>query len=206
MQFQLPPPSLTDDQYASLQARFVVPIAVKMILDDTQQLDEGCENALHESLSQFAPDTALLCLALCARHVAMSAPDSPIVKMLDLSATRIADEYGFALLAEDEQQTRLNDRDALTLMTQVPEDLEELATLMDAVLNQCGPHSPAGLICDILSVQALVHAERAGHELAVLSVSGQKKYVVPLAQPRKFKRLSENVILFPAPIDRHERV
>lgn len=201
MRIRVPQASLNDQQLATLHARFVVPIAIQMILNDTEQLDEACESALHECLSELQPDTGLLCLALCAQHVAGAAPVSPIVKMLAISAARMADEYGAALLAESGRGAEpLSDCDALLLLQQVPEDLEELATLLDAVLAQADPHSPEGLLCDILSVQALVHAERAGHELAELSFLNPEKHTArPSRQTpmRTLERLAENVIVFP---------
>ncbi|MFN3826388.1 MAG: hypothetical protein ACK4NR_02045 [Micavibrio sp.] len=187
---------LNEQQLATLHARFIVPIAVQMILNDSEQLDDACEAALHQSLSDLDPDTGLLCLALCAQHIAAAARPTPITKMLALSSARIADEYGIALLAEHtHSQKRLSDHEALTLLQQVPEDLEELATLMDAVLAQSGPHSPEGLLCDILSIQAMVHAERAEHELAELTFLKQQKRVKPAAP--KLEYLAENVIVFP---------
>ena len=197
MRIRVPQTSLTDQQLATLHARFVVPIAVQMILNDSEQLDDACEAALHECLSELKPDTGLLCLALCAQHVAAAAGESPIVKMLSISASRMADEYGAALLAEAGRGGEpLSDQDAMMLLYQIPEDLEELATLMDAVLAQADPHSPEGLLCDILSVQAMVHAERANHELAELSFLNQEKRT-PIKKPRQIERLAENVIVFP---------
>ena len=200
MHFGLSQPTLTEQQLATLHARFVVPIAVQMILNDTEQLDDACEAALHECLSELSPDTGLLCLALCAQHVAAFAKQSPIAKMLAISAARMADEYGAALLAEaGRDEGRLSDQDALTLLYQIPEDLEELATLMDAVLAQSDPHSPEGLLCDILSVQAMVHSERAGHELAELSFLNHKNRDAAdrKRHPRNLEHLAENVIVFP---------
>lgn len=197
MRIRVPQTSLTDQQLATLHARFVVPIAVQMILNDSEQLDDACEAALHECLSELKPDTGLLCLALCAQHVAAAAGESPIVKMLSISASRMADEYGAALLAEAGRGGEpLSDQDAMMLLYQIPEDLEELATLMDAVLAQADPHSPEGLLCDILSVQAMVHAERANHELAELSFLNRDKRT-PVKKPRQIERLAENVIVFP---------
>ena len=197
MRMRVPQPSLTDQQLATLHARFVVPIAVQMILNDSEQLDDACEAALHECLSELKPDTGLLCLALCAQHVAGAAAESPIVNMLAISAARIADEYGAALLAEAGRGGEpLSDTDALILLQQIPEDLEELATLMDAVLSQADPHSPEGLLCDILSIQAMVHAERANHELASLSFRKQEERT-PVRNLRQLQRLDENVIVFP---------
>lgn len=197
MRIRVPQTSLTDQQLATLHARFVVPIAVQMILNDSEQLDDACEAALHECLSELKPDTGLLCLALCAQHVAAAAGESPIVKMLSISASRMADEYGAALLAEAGRGGEpLSDQDAMMLLYQIPEDLEELATLVDAVLAQADPHSPEGLLCDILSVQAMVHAERANHELAELSFLNRDKRT-PVRKPRQIERLAENVIVFP---------
>lgn len=202
MRMRVPQPSLNDQQLATLHARFVVPIAVQMILEDREQLDDACEAALHECLAELQPDTGLLCLALCAQHVAQAAPDSPITKMLAISAARIADEYGAALLAEAGHSTApatpLSNEEALILLYQVPEDLEELATLLDAVLDQAGPHSPAGLLCDILSVQALVHAERAGHALAQLSTNPSPAIMGNTGTAKiKIEYLDKNVIAFP---------
>lgn len=200
MHRHVPQPSLTDQQLATLHARFVVPIAVQMILSDKEQLDDVCEEALHECLSELQPDTGLLCLALCAQHVAAAAQESPITNMLAISAARMADEYGTALLSEAGQSsvhgdTPLSNEDALILLHQVPEDLEELASLLDAVLAHADPHSPEALLCDILSVQALVQAERAGHELAALCFLNIDKN--GRRRPRKLEYLDTNVIAFP---------
>lgn len=193
MRVRIPQSSLTDQQLATLHARFVVPIAVQMILNDSEQLDDECEYALHECLSELAPDTSLLCLALCGQQVAAAAGNTAIVRMLGISCKRIADEYGAALLAEAGYgETRLSDQDALIMLHNVPEDLEELAALMDATLSESDPHSPAGLLCDILSVQAMVQAERANHALAALNTEQHKR-----STPRTLERLADNVIVFP---------
>ncbi len=200
MRIRVPQPSLSDHQLATLQARFVVPIAVRMILNGSEQLDDACEAALQECLSELQPDTGLLCLALCAQHIATAAQKSPIADMLAIAATRMADEYGAALLAEAGHSSMaetapLTNEDALLLLYQVPEDLEELATLLDAVLAQADPHSPESLLCDILSIQALVHAERAGHELASLSFLNEGKPIKN--KSRTIEYLDTNVIAFP---------
>ncbi len=193
MRARVPQSSLTDQQLATLHARFVVPIAVQMILNDSEQLDDECEYALHECLSELAPDTSLLCLALCGQQVAAAADDTPIARMLGISCKRITDEYGAALLAEAGYgDTRLSDQDALMMLQHVPEDLEELAALMDATLTESGPHSPTGLLCDILSIQAMVQAERANSQLAALN-TGQDSHNAP----RTLEYLAENVIVFP---------
>ena len=77
-------------------------------------------------------------------------------------------------------------------------------TELDAVLADSDPHSPEGLLCDILSVQAMVHAERAGHELAALSAAAQspqpstRTATTKTAQKaRKIEYIDKNVIAFP---------
>lgn len=223
MRIRVPQSSLNDQQLAGLHVRFVVPIAVQMILNDREQLDDACEAALHECLSELHPDTGLLCLALCAQQVAATAPESPAINMLAISAARMTDEYGAALLAEAGhptlEQGPLSDEDAIMMLYHVPEDLEELASLLDAAHETLDPHDPAALLCDILSVQALVHAERAGHQLAQLSFRHLKDPLTgpslnitqnmglefrlhgsqpPAPQKRKLEYIDKNVIAFPS--------
>src|SRR5688500_4934971 len=93
---------LTDHDLARLHAKFVVPIVVDQILKDEEPLDDIAEHAINEILFELCPDTALLCLAMCARHVAEATVNLPISRALANQCDQIIEEYGPLWLAHEQ--------------------------------------------------------------------------------------------------------
>ncbi len=197
--------AVSDRDLALLNAHFVAPFAMGMMLDGVEPFDDAAETALHDLLHDHAPDTGLLCLALCVQQVAghmQALPQHPpIARTLLMVAERIIDDYAAALMAEDNRNhpARLSDRDALALLAQVPEDLEELSDLLDATIDSgsalLDDHTLPMILCDVLSLQAHHHRERALGDLRDIAIGPAAKPAAPV-RPR-VEYIDDNVIAFP---------
>lgn len=165
---------LTDHDLARLHAKFVVPIVVDQMLRDEEPLDDVAEHAMNEILFEFCPDTALLCLAMCARHIARETKDLPISKALAAQAGQIIDEYGPLWIAHEKNPENLNDDMIRNLLVYIPEDFEALRDLFEATIDMLEEdHCIAAILCDILSLQADYHRDIAEVELHALSLKPQ---------------------------------
>jgi hypothetical protein len=187
---------LTDHDLARLHAKFVVPIVVDQILKDEEPLDDIAEHAINEILFELCPDTALLCLAMCARHVAEATANLPISRALANQCDQIIEEYGPLWLAHEQNPQGLDNKTIKELLSFIPEDLEALRDLLDATLAALEEdHCLAAILCDILSFQADHHSGLAEIELQNINVRPQSRPVVELA-----KKHGDNVIPFPLAI------
>ena len=115
---------LSDAQLAALHAKFVVPVAVSRILNRLEPMDDVAEYMIAEMLGAMKPETALLCLALCAQHVAAHCHTLPIGRLLGLEAERMIEDYGPAWLAQEKGD--FLDSAAADGPHYTPEDLEAL--------------------------------------------------------------------------------
>lgn len=184
---------LTDHDLARLHAKFVVPIVIDQILKDREPLDDIAEHAINEILFELCPDTALLCLALCARHVADATAHLPISKGLARQSDQIIEEYGPLWLAHEQNPQGLDDAQVRELLSFIPEDLEALRDLLGATLSALDEdHCLAAILCDILAFQADHHCGLAELELQNIRVRPQSRPAVELA-----KRHGGNIIPFP---------
>jgi len=183
---------LSDHDLARLHARFVVPIVVDQILKDQEPLDDIAEHAINEILFEFCPDTALLCLAMCARHIADATAHLPISRALVIQCDQIVEEYGPLWLAHEQSPEKLDNQAVKEVLSFIPEDLEALRDLLDATLGALDEdHCLAAILCDVLSFQASHHCGLAERELQNINVRPQSRPVVDLAKRHG------NVIPFP---------
>jgi hypothetical protein len=194
---------IAESTLAKLHAKFVVPVAVERMLRGEEPLDDVAEYALNDIIGELQPDTALLCLALCAQHVATRLSYLPIARTLLMQAETIIGEYGPVWLANEAGSTLPNEKSLRALLSHIPEDLEALGDLLGATLGELDDDSTsvAAILCDILSGQAAAHKETAEAELDQImasaplrpSAGGAKKPV----RAEKAANLGDNVILFP---------
>ena len=186
---------LSDHDLARLHAKFVVPIVVDQMLRDEEPLDDIAEHAMNEILCEFYPDTALLCLAMCARHIARETAFLPISRALAIQAGQIIDEYGPIWIAHEKNQDSLDDTTIQDLLTYIPEDFESLRDLLEATMAALEEdHSIAAILCDILSQQADFHRDIAESELLALHLRPQSRET----ETASTAPASDNIIPFPS--------
>lgn len=156
---------------ARMHAKFVLPIVVDSMLRDEEILDDEAEYAMNEILFELCPDTALLCLAMCARHIAGAAAHLPVGLALRHESEKIIGEYGPVWLANESNPAALDSRAVRDLLSFIPEDFEGLRDLLDATAESLEEdHCIAAILCDILSFQAAHHASMAEIELQSLNI------------------------------------
>ena len=162
--------SLSDKDFARLQTYFVIPLITKQMLDGSEPMDEVAEYTFHEILSEFRPDTALLCISLCAFHVGMHI-ETHSAKVLALQAAEMINEYGPLWLAHEAQDPDLNNEDIREALTFIPEDIEAMSEMIDMTLAECEDRTTVeGILLDILSLQAGMHQDLALVELEQLNI------------------------------------
>lgn len=167
---------LNDNDLAKLHAKFIVPIVIDQMLRDEEPLDEIAEHAMNEILCDFYPDSALLCIALCARHIAQQTWHLNISRALKIEADQIIEEYGPLWIAHEQNPEACDDLAVYDLLMNIPEDFEVLRDLLEATLSEIEEdHCVAAILCDILSLQADYHRDLADAELLSLSLKPHKK-------------------------------
>jgi hypothetical protein len=147
---------LNEAQIIRLHRELVAPVSVHDIMAGHDVLDEVAEYTLDVMIAEFQPDTALMCIALCAAHVAeIHASQLPIAGTLGFEAGRIVHEYGPLWLAHaDRQLTAADEGRVIDLLEQMPEDLESMADLLDTLRSYMVAGSDTDKICEILSQNA----------------------------------------------------
>ena len=162
---------LTEDQLDILQRHLIVPVAVSDILYHDLDVEPDMQYGLHMALSEIDPDSALLAIALCANHLAKKCLNAaPIALCLQKEAGDIIIEYGPTWLRHY-QNPPIAPEIFEEILETVPEDLEALADLMDALcadLNNTG--APIISLANLLSIQARAHMEIAGYILAEIAL------------------------------------
>lgn len=180
---------LNDKDLARMNNTLQVPLIVQDILDGAEVLSGDVQYALHETLSEYQPDSALLCIALSARRIADAYQDSDInMGILRMECELIIADY--ASLWMDHARARPIDSTVLMdTLNDIPEDLESLAELLEANMMFLEEKNPeiAGL-CEILIIQARAHALIA--ETFIEAASDKPLETAPMP-------VKSNVIPFP---------
>jgi hypothetical protein len=190
---------LKESDIIRLEARFVLPVIVTAMLKGEEDLDDIAEYAINEMLDEFYPDTALLCMALCARHIAAGLDDILISKALIIEANHILEDYGQHWLSEKvrDLSNDLEHDELLAHVHHIPEDLEALADLFDATIHALDEkHMVASILLDIFSDHARFQQKHAEDLLEKLSLQPDLPAYV-LQQEKKYISEGDNVIPFP---------
>ena len=190
---------IKQEDLVRLEARFVLPVIIQAMLKGEETLDDIAEYAINEMLDEFYPDTSLLCLALCARHIAASTDHTLISKALMIEADNIIQDYGVQWLVDGSAKDLSYDLDHDELLAQlehIPEDLEALADLFDATIQALDEnHMPAAILLDILSEHARWQQSQAEDLLFKLTHSPDlPAHIVAQSQNAS----DDNVIPFPS--------
>lgn len=186
---------LSEDQLALLHTYLRVPIAVGDVLYNHLDVDDEIEYALHEMLSEIDCDSALLAIAVSAKHIALRyANDIPVAAALSFETSKLIDEYGPEWL--DRYNDGPIDEDLMhQMLRHLPEDLEAIADLLDALrVALVDREDPTCLLCTVLSIQARAHMEIADYILEEIERDQADEFAISelAAGPP-----GDNIILFP---------
>jgi hypothetical protein len=167
---------------------FLVPQMIGHVLSGCDILDEVMEYTIHAMLGDLKPDCGMLAISLCAMELASHYKDSPMAQTLSLQAQRIIHEYGPLWIAHSQDNNSALDQTVRAKLIHIPEDLETLADLFDSTNNELAEDNYiARTLCDMLSLQARVHAEAAEVEL----------YVIKLMPIPRAATIENNIVPFP---------
>lgn len=189
--------ALNDTQLALLHTHLVVPLAIGDILYGELALTDDVQYELHEALSEVDPDSALLAIAVGAKHIAQALQEnSPIAAALSIECDKILDEYGPEWLSNYHKGPVDEDR-LYDLLQHIPEDLESLADLLDTLcLGVEDAEDPVKKLCDILSIQARAHMEIADFILTELAYE-EGENLAGAYSAHMVPDKADNIILFP---------
>jgi|GEM_PF-769290 len=193
-----------------LRNHLIVPLAVSDILYHDLDVEQDMQYGLHMALSEIDPDSALLAIALCADNLAeKNMIYAPIASALQIEAQNIIEEYGPTWL-HHHARGPMPENTYMDVLRNVPEDLEALADLMDALCADLSCVNDATpILCNLLSVQARAHMEIAEFILSEATLDIEDKIEFTLdylgedietpqsAQLSKPKVGGDNIILFP---------
>ncbi len=194
------------DDFSKLHAHLVVPLIVGDILSGRETLDEESRYALHDALSEIDPDSALLAIALSAQHLASQFMGSvPVALAVKFEAEKILQEYGPDWLS-NYYGGPVDEQALFDMLQTMPEDLEAMADLIDALRSSLSVRGTAQDLCDILSIQARAHMEIADYILGELEkelFSEGDCDGETLAATQTQTYAGDNVIPFPGSRHRH---
>jgi hypothetical protein len=146
---------LSEHDLAGLTNRLQVPLIVQDILNDQGALTDDVHYGLHEVLSNYEPDSALLCIALSARKIASRFQHRIAnLAVLKMECDRIIADYA-ELWLSNAQRRPIDDNVVFDTLMNIPEDLECLAELLE--INQTfltKLSQDAADLCEILIIQA----------------------------------------------------
>lgn len=170
---------LNENHIDIMEQHLIVPLAVSDILEHNLAVEPEMQYGLHMALSEIDPDSALLAIALCARDLAEKFYlEVPIAAALKKEAQYTIDAYGPNWIHHHKNGPMQADGYA-RILNDVPEDLEALADIMDAL---CGDIADEGLadnynsaiaIAQLLSIQARAHMEIADYLLLEIQNDNQ---------------------------------
>lgn len=193
---------LSNRELATLINELQVPLIVSDILANEDELEGDVQYALHEIISDMQPDSALLCIALAAKHIArIYHQASPSTRIMDLECERIINDYAPLWLENAKNGNAVESQIALDALMHVPEDLEGLAEMLD--LNISFLHAKdetAAALCEVLQIQAEAQAMIAEELFGAINLDMRKErhvYMPTVAPEIADVAMNENVIPFP---------
>lgn len=199
----------SDQQFDQMRQQLIVPLAVSDILTHDIHVEPDMQYGLHMALSEVDPDSALLAIALCAHDLATKcAKRAPIAGALQTEAGNIMQEYG-PIWLRNNLNAPISPSTYEEILDTVPEDLEALADLMDALQADLNDENdPCVILAKLLSIQARAHMEIADFVLAEIAYEkqsmdkkdapsfGYQSVEAERAQPTE-QFAGDNIIVFP---------
>lgn len=188
--------SLTKQELAALHAKFVVPLVVQDMLRGVEPLDDVAEYSMHDIVGELQPDTALLCVALCAQNLGAHLAHLSLGAVLQGCAERIIDEYGPLWVAHEQKKAQMDDLAVANVLVNIPEDLEEMGDLLLALCGELEDEQQAvpAILCDILGAEAHMHMEFAEMQLEKMALLDRDSPELPELPAQA---AGDNVVAFP---------
>lgn len=179
-----------DKELAQITSKLQVPGVISDILDGKTEFDEATQYALHDLISELSPDSALLAIAIVSKQISMRSQDSAeTLKIMQIQADRIIEEYGPLWLRASDNDTFLDNSIVMDQLAHVPEDLEDFAEFLQfcSDFTFADDHTAAE-ICTTLHIQATAHAMVA--ETFIEHAEKTRRDVEIACEQRMVERLS----------------
>jgi len=146
---------MPEKEIAKIANRLQVPLIIADIMNDEGTLTDDVKFGLHEILSDYQPDSALLSIALSALSIANTHKHrAATFSMLKIECERVIAEYGMLWL-QNAQARNLDTNTVFETLIHIPEDLESLSELLEfakITLEHSDPQ--AAQLCKILITQS----------------------------------------------------
>ena len=183
---------LNEIELAKLTNTLQIPLIVQDIMDDQAMLTVDVQYGLHEVLSNYQPDSALLCIALSARKIASRYQDaSTIMKVLKLECDRVIADYA-ELWIKNAEDKSIDDNIVFDTLEAIPEDLEGIAELLEVGIGfLSAQNEQLATLCEVLSIQARAQVLIAD---TFIDLMDQEASAPIEATPAAY---NDNVIAFP---------
>lgn len=149
---------LSEQDIETVKEKLSVPLVVSDILESQGHITAQLRYGLHEAISDFQPDSALLCFATSLQIIAASQPyPTNGLKLLSIECERLIEDYA-PLWLENINEEKIDQTLLFETLMALPEDLEMLSTMMAAELDLITQTDPkAAELFDILIAQAHAH-------------------------------------------------
>lgn len=191
---------LKPDHLDLLEQNPIVPLAVGDILKHDLPVEPDMQYGIHLALSEIDPDSAVLAIALCALEIAEKFYlEVPIASALKKEAQDIIGNYAPNWIYHH-QHGPMQSEIYNSILSDVPEDLEALADIMDALAADLDSrYENIESLIHILSIQARAHMEIAEYLLLEMDFEKEIEYCEQddAPAPKLNHAHGDNIILFP---------
>jgi hypothetical protein len=188
---------LSHKDFAFLANKLQAPVIISDILNNRTAFSDDIHYGLHELISDFQPDTALLAIALGAKAIVQKYKyASPSSRVLNIECDRIIYEYG-TIWVQNAKDEPLNVGEVFDVLIHTTDDLESIANLLE-INTEFLKHkdAEAARICKILSVQARAQA-MVSDAFMSMAEDRQPEKARPAPTPMLTAAFTDNVIQFP---------
>lgn len=192
---------LSERDLARLANTLEIPMVVQDVLDGGTILAPEIRYGLHEVMSNYQPDAALLCMVLAGRKIAMRCLKRHGIRnfsgmaVLKMECDRLIEDYA-ELWINHAGSGPVDDNLLFDTLSQIPEDLESMAELLEmnaALLRSRGEREDMAVICDILAIQGRAQALIA--ETFVDAMAERNE--IPAVPVAAIEKCENNIIAFP---------
>lgn len=188
---------LQEKDLAALKTKLEIPLVIMDLLSDREVFCANTVYALHDMLSDMQPDAALLAMALSVDDICNSGVvPQEHAAYLSVSCARLIEEYGPLWLAHASNEM-IDTAYLADVLSFIPEDLEELAELMNMVVSLSVDHGVAVKILDIFSAQSSAQALVAEAFVDLMVQNNPHSFQADIAQGTMIANSHDNIIQFP---------
>lgn len=192
---------LNDKDIETIKTKLSVPLVINDILGSDGHVTSDLRYALHEAISDFQPDSALLCFAFSIRSIVAVQPYlTNGLKLLNLECERVIEDYA-PLWLEHVNNESIDPTLVFETLAALPEDLETIAELMALELPFLqGVDTKSAELFDVLYAQAKAHALIAEQYVDVMESTEQRaenNISDFITAPAAMLPHNDNVIPFP---------